>query len=261
MKYLTEEDLEAIRQLPEAEQKAAKAKLQSKRYYEAHREEMLAQAKAYREAHKEEIAAYQKVYQAERKAEKAAYDKAYRDANAEKIAAYQSEYYRAHREKAAEYQREYAKNFPEKVRSYQRRYYAEHWDEITERRRAYQAANREKLSARQRAYRAAKRAEKKERMAPVYKQTAALYREVVSLWKRGFGAKRISEDLPVSYPTVYRMLITAGLVETEESRLFASGMSVDGISRTLGLSTSYVSRRIPYLPSTPFLAYIEKTEE
>ena len=74
----------------------------------------------------------------------------------------------------------------------------------------------------------------------------ATFTAVLRLWEQELSQKEIARRLNVSEQKVRRILLTAGAIETDESRLFASGMSVSDIAAKLGKSEKAVVQRLPY---------------
>lgn len=74
----------------------------------------------------------------------------------------------------------------------------------------------------------------------------ALYTAVIRLHEQGSSKKEISRRLNISHGKVTKILVTAGLIETEESRLYQSGMTVAQIADKLEKNENAVLCRIPY---------------
>lgn len=90
-----ERDLEALgKSIAETRKKAAR----QRRYYESHREQIMAYHKAYREAHKDELNAKRRAYYAANKERILAQQKIYKAANRERVRGTHLEYYHAHKD-------------------------------------------------------------------------------------------------------------------------------------------------------------------
>lgn len=74
----------------------------------------------------------------------------------------------------------------------------------------------------------------------------ALFTSVLRLWEQDCSQKEIAQRLNISEPKVRKILITAGAVETEESRLYAEGKTVAEIAALTGKTENAVMGRIPY---------------
>jgi len=90
------------------------------KYYQEHREEILAQQKAYRQENKEKIKVRGKAYRQEHKEEKKAYDKAYYQENKEEINAYNKAYRQEHKEEKKAYNKAYRQEHKEERNAYDR---------------------------------------------------------------------------------------------------------------------------------------------
>lgn len=74
----------------------------------------------------------------------------------------------------------------------------------------------------------------------------AAYTAVLRLWEQNPSMKDISRRLNISHGKVLKILVTAGAVETEESKLRAQGKTVHEIAQILGKSEKAVFCRVPY---------------
>ena len=74
----------------------------------------------------------------------------------------------------------------------------------------------------------------------------ATYTAVLRLWEQNPSVTAISHRLNISHGKVQKILVTAGAVETVESKLYAQGKTVPEIAQILGKSEKAVSCRIPY---------------
>ena len=78
-------------------------------------------------------------------------------------------------------------------------------------------------------------------------ETDSITQAVIRLYDvEGCAIKAISKRLQISHSLVTKILVTAGSLETEESRLFDLGYSKEEIMRKLNKSSSAVCCRIPY---------------
>lgn len=69
---------------------------------------------------------------------------------------------------------------------------------------------------------------------------------VSRLWEQGSSQKEISRRLNISEAKVRKILITTGAIETEESKMFAAGKTVEQIAAITKKSVNAVLGRIPY---------------
>nr|DAG56365.1 MAG TPA: Protein of unknown function (DUF1670) [Caudoviricetes sp.] len=74
----------------------------------------------------------------------------------------------------------------------------------------------------------------------------ATYTAVLRLWEQEHSIKDISRRLNISHGKVLKILVTAGAVETAESKMYSQGKSTAEISEALNKSEKAVSCRIPY---------------
>ena len=74
----------------------------------------------------------------------------------------------------------------------------------------------------------------------------ATIQSVIRLWEQELTQKEISRRLKISEQKVCKILVTVGAIETEESRMIKSGLSVSEIAEKLGKSEKSVICRIPY---------------
>lgn len=74
----------------------------------------------------------------------------------------------------------------------------------------------------------------------------ATFTSVLRLWEQRLSQKEISRRLDISEQKVRRILLTAGAIETDESRLYDRGMPVADIAAKLGKSEKAVIQRLPY---------------
>lgn len=69
---------------------------------------------------------------------------------------------------------------------------------------------------------------------------------VVRLFEQGYTQTQIGRKLNLSLGKVRKILLTVGLIETEESQFLKQGLTVEEIARKLGKTVGAVSGRIPY---------------
>lgn len=81
------------------------------------------------------------------------------------------------------------------------------------------------------------------------------FRSVARLYEQGYSQKHISRQLNLSEQKVKKILITLGLKETPEAKMFASGMTVDEICEATGKSRINVYCVIPYTKWMYFAEY------
>lgn len=74
----------------------------------------------------------------------------------------------------------------------------------------------------------------------------ATFTAVSRLWEQGCSQKEICLRLNLSNSKVRKILVTIGAIETEESKLYAAGKTVDQIAEATGKSKNAVFGRIPY---------------
>lgn len=74
----------------------------------------------------------------------------------------------------------------------------------------------------------------------------ATIQSVIRLWEQELSQKEISRRLKISEQKVCKILVTVGAIETEESRMIKSGLTVSEIAEKLGKSEKSVICRIPY---------------
>lgn len=70
--------------------------------------------------------------------------------------------------------------------------------------------------------------------------------EAMDCYLNGMSVNATMEHTGLSYQKVTQILITADLMETEESRLFRGGKTIAEISEMLGKTIKSVSYRVPY---------------
>lgn len=58
--------------------------------------------------------------------------------------------------------------------------------------------------------------------------------QAAALYNQGYSQRDIAAKLNISHKKVLQLLVTAGAVETDESRMFAQGMTVEQIAAALG---------------------------
>jgi len=69
---------------------------------------------------------------------------------------------------------------------------------------------------------------------------------VIRLREQGCSLAEISRRLKISHNKVTQILVTAGLYNTEEARLYAQGLTVPEIAARLDKSEKSVRQRVPY---------------
>lgn len=74
----------------------------------------------------------------------------------------------------------------------------------------------------------------------------ATVQSVLRLWSQGTSQKEIARRLRISDQKVCKILVTTGEIETDESKLLMSGLSVNQIAEKLNKSVKSVIARIPY---------------
>lgn len=75
----------------------------------------------------------------------------------------------------------------------------------------------------------------------------ATFAAVARLWEQKCSQREIANRLNISGPKVRKILITIGAIETDESRLFTAGLSIEEIADMLGKSPKAVLGRLPYI--------------
>lgn len=74
----------------------------------------------------------------------------------------------------------------------------------------------------------------------------ATFTAVVRLFEQGYTQTQIGRKLNLSLGKVRKILLTVGLIETEESKFLKQGLTVEEIAEKLGKTVGAVSGRIPY---------------
>ena len=74
----------------------------------------------------------------------------------------------------------------------------------------------------------------------------ATYTAVLRLWEQNPSMRDISRRLNISGGKVQKILVTAGALETDESKLYVQGKTVPEIAQILGKSEKAVFCRVPY---------------
>lgn len=74
----------------------------------------------------------------------------------------------------------------------------------------------------------------------------ATFTAVSRLWEQGCSQKEICRRLNLSNCKVRKILVTIGAIETDESKLYAAGKTVEQIAEITGKSKNAVFGRIPY---------------
>lgn len=74
----------------------------------------------------------------------------------------------------------------------------------------------------------------------------ATFTAVARLWKQKCSQREIANRLSISEPKVRKILITIGAIKTDESQLFATGLSIEEIADKLGKSPKAGLGRLPY---------------
>lgn len=77
--------------------------------------------------------------------------------------------------------------------------------------------------------------------------TDAIFESVAELWCKGFSRKQIALRLQISHHKVRKILLTLGAIDTQESLLFADGLSLKQIAEATGKTVKTVSNRVPYI--------------
>ena len=72
------------------------------------------------------------------------------------------------------------------------------------------------------------------------------FSSVLRLYEQGCSQREITRRLKISHTKVCKILVTAGVIKTEESEMFSSGLSIEEIADKLGKSEKSVITRIPY---------------
>ena len=76
--------------------------------------------------------------------------------------------------------------------------------------------------------------------------TMDITEQASSLYEQGYSQREIAAKLNLSHKKVLQMLVTSGMIETDESRMYAQGYTVEQIAETLGKQVKSVLGRIPY---------------
>lgn len=74
----------------------------------------------------------------------------------------------------------------------------------------------------------------------------ATFTSIIRLWEQGYTQTQIGRKLNLSLGKVRKILLTVGLIETEESKFLKQGLTVEEIAEKLGKTVGAVSGRIPY---------------
>lgn len=74
----------------------------------------------------------------------------------------------------------------------------------------------------------------------------ATVQSVLRLWEQDTSQKEIARRLRISEQKVCKILVSSGAIETDESKLQKSGLTVQQIAEKLGKSEKAVLARIPY---------------
>lgn len=74
----------------------------------------------------------------------------------------------------------------------------------------------------------------------------ATFATIVRLWEQGYTQTQISRKLNLSLSKVRKVLLTVGLIETDESKFLKQGFTVEEIAQKTGKTVKAVSGRIPY---------------
>nr|DAH41778.1 MAG TPA: Protein of unknown function (DUF1670) [Caudoviricetes sp.] len=74
----------------------------------------------------------------------------------------------------------------------------------------------------------------------------ATFTAVVRLFEQGYTQTQIGRKLNLSLGKVRKILLTVGLIETEESKFLKQGLTVEEIAQKLNKTVKAVSSRIPY---------------
>ena len=74
----------------------------------------------------------------------------------------------------------------------------------------------------------------------------ATYTAVLRLWEQNPSMRDIARRLNISHGKVLKILVTAGALETDESKLYVQGKTVPEIAQILGKSEKAVFCRVPY---------------
>lgn len=74
----------------------------------------------------------------------------------------------------------------------------------------------------------------------------ATVQSVLRLWEQDFSQKEIARRINISEQKVCKILVTAGAIETEESKLLKAGLTVKQIAEKLEKSEKAVICRLPY---------------
>ena len=74
----------------------------------------------------------------------------------------------------------------------------------------------------------------------------ATFQSVLRLWEQDTSQKEIARRLRISEQKVCKILVTAGAIETEESKLLKAGLAVKQIAEKLEKTEKAVVCRLPY---------------
>lgn len=74
--------------------------------------------------------------------------------------------------------------------------------------------------------------------------------KMLDMWLNGASINSICKALGTSAQKINKTLISVGLLDTDEARLFRTGLTVDEIASRLGVSTRHVEGHIPYSKGT-----------
>lgn len=78
------------------------------------------------------------------------------------------------------------------------------------------------------------------------KTTDSTFLEVCRLYRQNLSVKEISRNLKISYGKTRKILVTAGEIETAESKMLADGMTIPEIAAALGKTEMSLFVNIPY---------------
>lgn len=73
------------------------------------------------------------------------------------------------------------------------------------------------------------------------------YTAVLRLWKQKISQREIARRLNISQQKVKKILVTAGAIDTEEAKLYRTGLAVEQIAQKLGKSEKAVLTMLPYI--------------
>ncbi len=74
----------------------------------------------------------------------------------------------------------------------------------------------------------------------------ATFSSVLRLWEQELSRKEIARRLNISFQKVTKILVTAGALETPESKLYAQGYNLAQIAAALGETERAAFPRVPY---------------